>query len=157
MPATGRAALRILTDDSPNLGPTVTQPPGPDAIPPAPFPALPPNHSSQVPIPPNPVWIRPKEPRATTAMVLGIIAIAGGMLCLLPALCGPVALVIGLKSLKAIKAQPHLGGHGEAMTGFVLGIIATLLLVLSILFIALMIWFAVEYPEEFRQALEENY
>jgi hypothetical protein len=135
----------------------VTQPPGPDAIPPAPFPALPPNHSSQVPIPPNPVWIRPKEPRATTAMVLGIIAIAGGMLCLLPALCGPVALVIGLKSLKAIKAQPHLGGHGEAMTGFVLGIIATLLLVLSILFIALMIWFAVEYPEEFRQALEENY
>jgi hypothetical protein len=34
--------------------------------------------------------------RATTAMVLGIIAIAGGMLCYLPALCGPAALVIGL-------------------------------------------------------------
>ena len=43
------------------------------------------------------------------------------------------------------------------MTGFVLGIIATLLFVLSILFIAFMIWFAVEYPEEFRRALEENY
>jgi hypothetical protein len=42
------------------------------------------------------VWIQPKEPRATTAMVLGIIAIAGGMLCYLPALCGPAALVIGL-------------------------------------------------------------
>ena len=65
--------------------------------------------------------------------------------------------MIGLKSLNAIKAQPHLGGHGEATTGFVLGIIATLLLVLSILFIAFMIWFAVEYPEEFRRALEENY
>jgi hypothetical protein len=39
----------------------MTQPPGPDAIPPAPFPAVPPNHSSQVPIPPNPVWIQPKE------------------------------------------------------------------------------------------------
>ena len=116
-----------------------------------------PNHFSQVPIPPNPVWIQPKEPRATTAMVLGIVAIAGGMLCLLPVVCGPVALVMGLKSLNAIKAQPHLGGHGEAMTGFVLGIIATLLLVLSILFIAFMIWFAVEYPEEFRRALEENY
>jgi hypothetical protein len=70
----------------------MTQPPGPNAIPPAPFPAVPPNHSSQVPIPPNPVWIQPKEPRATTAMVLGIIAVAGGMLCYLPALCGPVAL-----------------------------------------------------------------
>jgi hypothetical protein len=42
-------------------------------------------------------------------MVLGIIAVAGGMLCYLPALCGPVALVTGLKSLNAIKAQPHLG------------------------------------------------
>jgi len=42
-------------------------------------------------------------------MVLGIVAVAGGMLCYLPALCGPVALVLGLKSLNAIKAQPHLG------------------------------------------------
>lgn len=87
-------------------------------------------------------------------MVLGIIATAGGMLCYLPALCGPVALVIGLKSLKAIKAQPHLGGRSEAMTGFILGIIATLLLVLSTHFVALMIWFAVEYPEEFRTLVE---
>jgi uncharacterized membrane protein len=133
----------------------MTQPPGPNAIPPAPFPAVPPNHFSQVPIPPNPVWIQPKEPRATTAMVLGIIAMAGGMLCYLPALCGPVALVIGLKSLNAIKAQPHLGGRSEAMTGFILGIIATLLLVLSTLFVAFMIWFAVEYPEEFRTLVED--
>jgi hypothetical protein len=36
----------------------------------------------------------------------------------------------------------------------VLGIIATLLLVLSTLFVALMIWFAVEYPEEFRTLVE---
>jgi uncharacterized membrane protein len=112
------------------------------------------DHSSQVPIPPNPFWIQPKESRATTAMVLGIVAVAGGMLCYLPALCGPVALVIGLKSLNAIKGQPHLGGRSEAMTGFILGIIATLLLVLSTLLLALMIWFAVEYPEEFRTLVE---
>jgi hypothetical protein len=88
-------------------------------------------------------------------MVLGIIGVAGGMVCYLPALCGPVALVIGLKSLNAIKAQPHLGGHSQAMTGFILRIIATLLLVLSTLFVALMIWFAVEYPEEFRTLVED--
>ena len=29
------------------------------------------------------------------------------VLCYLSALCGPVALVIGLKSLNAIKAEPH--------------------------------------------------
>jgi hypothetical protein len=74
----------------------------------------------------------------------------GRDVCYLPALCGPVALVIGLKSLNAIKAQPHLGGRSEAMTGFLLGIIATLLLVLSTLFVAFMIWLAVEHPDEFR-------
>ena len=63
--------------------------------------------------------------------------------------------MIGLKSLNAIKAQPHLGGRSEAMTGLILGIIATLLLVLSTLFVALMIWFAVEYPEEFRTLVED--
>jgi hypothetical protein len=41
------------------------------------------------------------------------------------------------------------------MTGFILGIIATLLLVLSTLFVAFMIWFAVEYPEEFRTLVED--
>ena len=139
----------------------MTQPPEPPMQPPghAPMPVTGAyaswgDHSFQVPIPPNPVWIQPKEPRATTAMVLGIIAVAGGMLCYLPALCGPLALVLGLKSLNAIKAQPHLGGHSEAMTGFILGLIATLLLVLLTLFVALVIWFAVEYPEEFRTLVE---
>jgi hypothetical protein len=56
------------------------------AIPPAPFPAEPPNYSSQVPIPANPVWIQPKEPRATTAMVLGSSRLRAG--CCISA--GPV-------------------------------------------------------------------
>jgi hypothetical protein len=63
------------------------------------------------------------------------------------------------------RAEPLLPGSDSTepcvdpiqKAGFVLGIIATLLLVLSILFIAFMIWFAIEYPEEFRRALEENY
>ena len=37
-------------------------------------------------------------------MVLGIIAIVAGCCAICLALCGPVALVIGLKSLNAIKA-----------------------------------------------------
>ena len=49
----------------------------------------------------------------------------------------------------------HLGGRSEAMTGFIFGIIATLLLVLSTLFVAFMIWFAVGYPEEFRTLIED--
>jgi hypothetical protein len=69
----------------------------------------------------------------------------------LPGLCAPFAMVIGLKSLNAIKAQPHLGGRSEATTGFILGIIATLLLVLSTLFLAFMIWLVVEHPEAFEE------
>ena len=124
LPAEQRCA--IMTDDSPNLGTHHDPTPGSDAIPPTPFPGGR-GHFSQVPIPPNPVWIQPRDP-ATTAMVLGIVAIAGGMLCLLPFVCGPVALVMGLKSLNAIKAQPHLGVTAKRWRDSSLASSATLLL-----------------------------
>ena len=98
---------------------------------------------------PSPYPIQPKEPQATTAMVLGIIGVAGGMMCYLPIFVSPVALFMGRKSLNAINAQPHLGGRGEAMAGFVLGIIGTCLIVFMLLIIGAIIFWAVSYPAQF--------
>ena len=97
--------------------------------------------------------VQPKEPQATTAMVLGIVAVAGGMMCYLPIFVSPVALVIGRKSLNAIKRQPHLGGRGEAMAGFVLGIIGCCLLGLMLLIIAGFVYWAIAFPAEFDTAM----
>lgn len=96
-----------------------------------------------------PYPVQPKEPQATTAMVLGIVAVAGGMACYLPILASPIALIVGRKSLNAIKLQPHLGGRGEAMTGFVLGIIGSCMLALMVLVIAGFVFWAMSYPSEF--------
>lgn len=103
---------------------------------------------------PWPYPVQPKEPGATTAMVLGIVAVAGGMMCYLPILASPVALILGRKSLNAIKRQPHLGGRGEAMAGFVLGIIGTCLLVLFVAITAAIVFWAISYPAEFEEFLE---
>ena len=89
---------------------------------------------SYAPPPPGP-WpypVPPKEPRATTALILGLVGVIGGWMCCLPVVVSPVAIVYGRKSLNAIREQPHLGGHGEAMAGFILGICGTALIVLAV-------------------------
>lgn len=75
----------------------------------------------------------PMHGSATTALVLGIIGLAGGMVCWLPIFAAPFAWAIGRKSLKEIEAsQGRLRGQGEAKAGMVMGIIGTVLLILGI-------------------------
>lgn len=82
----------------------------------------------------------PKQSQATLAMVLGIISVAGptvGACLYLPVLgafLGPVAWILGQKSINEIDRSPvPLGGRGEANAGRILGIIGTVLLVLGII------------------------
>ena len=75
----------------------------------------------------------PKHPNATTAMVLGIVAVAGGVLCYLPLLIAPFAWFTGSKAVRDIdESRGAQGGRGEAMAGKVLGIVGTALLALAI-------------------------
>lgn len=75
----------------------------------------------------------PKHPNATTSMVLGIVSVAGGVLCWLPLLIAPVAWIVSAKTVKEIDASNGAqDGRGEAMSGKILGIIGTVLLVLGL-------------------------
>lgn len=98
------------------------------------------------PYPPQP----PSHPRATTALVLGIVALVGGTACLLPILLAPFAWVIGRNAVREIDASHgQLGGRGSAQAGTVLGIIGTVLLVLGIVgFILVLTVIAVTSPPE---------
>jgi|SRR6478735_8394633 len=73
------------------------------------------------------------------AMVVGIVAMAGATFtCGLTLLASPVALVLGLVSMRRVaRSHGQLGGRGMAIAGFVLGIVGTVLLVLGIAFIVL--------------------
>ena len=82
----------------------------------------------------------PKHPNATTAMVLGIVSVAGGLLCWLPLFIAPFAWFMGTKAIRDIdESRGAQSGRGEAMAGKVLGIIGTVLLVLALAVVVLLI------------------
>jgi hypothetical protein len=80
----------------------------------------------------GPYQYAPDHPRATTALVLGILGI---VVC---QLLGPVAWWMGKKTLDEIDAGAgRVGGRGAAQAGYVMGIIGTVLLVLAVIVLAI--------------------
>jgi hypothetical protein len=72
----------------------------------------------------------PKSSRATTSLVLGIL----GFLCC--QLCAPFAWYMGKQELAAIRAGTSpASGEGSAKAGMILGLIGTILLILTLVWI----------------------
>jgi hypothetical protein len=73
------------------------------------------------------------HPQAVVALILGIIGLVA---C---PIVGPGAVYLGHKARKEIDAEPHrYTGRGMATTGFVLGIVGTLFLVLSVVLLTVL-------------------
>ena len=76
----------------------------------------------------------PKHPSATTAMVLGISALGGMMLCVVPLVLAPFAWMIGGRAVKEIDANPgRFSGRDQAQAGRIMGIIGTILLIIGVI------------------------
>ena len=81
---------------------------------------------------PAPMPYAPDHPRATTSLVLGIL---GVVLCQVVA---PFAWAMGKRTLDEIDASRGMvGGRGAAQAGYILGIVGTVLLGLSLVFVAI--------------------
>lgn len=84
--------------------------------------------------PPTPPVYAPDHPQATLSLVLGILGVVA---------CGvvaPFAWVVGRRTLREIDAsQGRVGGRTTAQVGYVLGVVGTVLLVLSVLFMGAML------------------
>lgn len=119
----------------------------PPPPPPAPqYPQYPP----YAPYPPYPAYALPDHPKATSALVVGIVAVAGAFTFVLPVLAAPVAWVLGAQARREIRNAPQRwGGDSKATAGMVLGIIGTVLLVLLVLLVALVIVLIVNDPNMF--------
>lgn len=126
----------------PSYPPPGQQPPSPQpgygqqgygGYPPSGYPAYPPARY----YPPA----APHHPKATTALVLGLVSVVGGLsLCGLPLVVSPFAWVTGHRVLNEIRAaRGQLAGESSAQAGMVLGIIGSVLLVIWLLVIALMV------------------
>ena len=80
------------------------------------------------------------HPEANSALILGIVGLAGTFVCGVLCVLGPFAWAKGAKVRKEIDAEPNRwSGRSEATTGYVLGIVTTILMILAILFIILLI------------------
>lgn len=79
----------------------------------------------------------PKHPRATLALVLGIIS-ATGLVVGVTLVLGPLAWYLGASSVRSIDRAPGAWtGRGAARAGQVTGLIATCALVLGLVLLAL--------------------
>jgi hypothetical protein len=69
------------------------------------------------------------HPKAVTSLVLGIV----GVVCC--SIAAPFAWSIGKKTVNEIDASGgQMGGRGQAQAGYILGIIGTVLLAISLVF-----------------------
>jgi hypothetical protein len=81
----------------------------------------------------------PKHGGATTALVVGIVALGGFVLCL-PALAGPFAWFLGARARREIDAHPgRWPNRAEATAGMVMGIVTTVALVLVVLLMVVLV------------------
>lgn len=79
--------------------------------------------------------VAPAHPSATTAMVLGLIALVGSLFtCGLTLLLGPFGWWIGAKAVREIDENPgRYSAREQANAGKIMGLISTVLLVLGVL------------------------
>ncbi|OEU91453.1 hypothetical protein AN216_24885 [Streptomyces oceani] len=77
--------------------------------------------------------------QSTAAMVLGIVSMVLVLSCygaLIALITSPIALGLGLAARRKVE-RGELGGHSQAMAGFVMGIIG---LVLSLILMAILVF-----------------
>jgi len=81
-----------------------------------------------------------QHPEANTALIMGIVALAGTFVCGILCVIGPFAWAKGAKVRREIDAEPHRWrGRGEATAGYVMGIITTILMILGLVGLFLVI------------------
>ena len=73
------------------------------------------------------------HPEANSAMIMGIVALAGTFVCGVLCVLGPFAWAKGAKARREIDAEPQRwSGRSEATVGYVMGIVTTILMILAI-------------------------
>jgi hypothetical protein len=116
--------------------PPANEPPGYGQVPPPGW-TPPPGYYGYAPA-------APTDGQAIASMIIGIVALVGACGYGVTLLISPVALFLGRSSMKRIDAsQGRIGGRGFAQAGFILGIIGTVLLVLTIIAVGVFFTFLI--------------
>ncbi|MCK5891380.1 hypothetical protein [Aeromicrobium sp.] len=118
--------------------------------------------TSPPPVPPAPAWAHPWPapapplpvvPGSTAGVVVGIVALAGGLVLLLPLVVAPIAWYLGARAHRRAEREPdRWRPAGTARTAMVLGMVGSgILAVVSLLavVIATLTWVAIATPSPY--------
>ena len=84
--------------------------------------------------------VAPNEGMAVASMVIGIVSLVLACGYGIGLLGSPAAMIMGRVSMKRIdRSNGQIGGRGMAQTGFILGIIGTVLLVLGLILVVVLV------------------
>lgn len=118
----------------------------PTPPPPAPAPVW--GHPWPAPVPPRPV-----APGSTAGLVIGIVALAGGLVLLLPLVVAPLAWYLGARAHRRAEREPDAWRQGgPAKTALILGMVGSGILALVSLLavvIATLTWVAIASPSPY--------
>jgi hypothetical protein len=94
--------------------------------------------------------VQVSHPKATTAMVFGILGIVFGLTCGLGGLLGIPGIVQGRRARAEIDAEPgRYGGRSQAVAGIITGVIGVVIAALVIAFVVVAIIFYATTPGDF--------
>ena len=94
--------------------------------------------------------VQVSHPKATTAMVFGILGIVFGLSCGIGGLLGIPGIVQGRRARAEIDAEPgRYSGRSQAVAGIVTGIIGVVITALVIVFVVVAIIFYATTPGDF--------
>ncbi|MEG9226931.1 hypothetical protein [Aeromicrobium sp. Sec7.5] len=124
----------------------MTAPTPPPPMPLGPAPAW--GHPWPAPVPP-----RPLAPGSTAGLVVGIVALAGGLVLLLPLVVAPLAWYLGARAHRQAEREPERWRPGgPARTAMVLGMVGSGLLTLVFLLavvVATLTWVTIASPSPY--------
>ncbi|MBC7632828.1 DUF4190 domain-containing protein [Aeromicrobium sp.] len=82
----------------------------------------------------------PAHPRATTALVLGILGVVGAFVLVVPAMLSPLAWYYGAMARREADREPQRWSRsGEATVGMILGMIGTAILAAALFLLILIV------------------
>ncbi len=149
------------TPPAPGFDPQPTPPYGSDGAA-APYPASSPGYGSnpyEYPsyqptyggtVPYGAVQVQVSHPKATTAMVFGILGIVLGLSCGIGGFLGIAGIVQGRRARGEIDAEPgRYSGRSQAVAGIVTGVIGVVIAALVVVFVVLAIVFYASTPGDF--------
>jgi hypothetical protein len=96
---------------------------------------------------------RPQAPGSTAALVTGIVALAGGLVLLLPLVAAPIAWYLGVSACRRSEREPdQWAPTGSARAGMVLGMVGTGILVVVTLLavvVSTLAWVTISTPSPY--------